>query len=171
MPPSAPAGLPIPLWAYIMAFVVAALAPALSIFLTWHLKDKRAAKAQEGQALVDDQATFIDKILKAAEMAPKLLEANEKLIEANADHKAQITLLTDRIKELESKVAGLEKDKEAWQVMAQRVPHLEGQLELSERLLREKMAELEAARRENETLTRRLVDAQAFGLTRVGNQE
>lgn len=150
MPPNPPAGWSVPQWLQVAFLIVLVATPFLSIFLNYWLKDRHAAKASDGQALVDDQHSFIDKILKAAEMAPVLMEKNEKLIDANAELRGDIRSLQQRIKELETKVQQLESDRDHWRDMALKIPSLEGQLQTYEKVLRDKEQELNSLRVERD---------------------
>ena len=150
MPPNPPTGWQIPVWLQIVFILGFVLSPPLSITLNYWLKDRRAAKASEGQALVGGQQSFMDKLLKAAEMVPDLMEKNEALMNENAQSRADVRSLQEQIKELQVKVSNLERDRDHWREMALKIPSLEGQVQTYQTLLREKESEINALRMERD---------------------
>lgn len=156
MPPNMPAGWQIPQWLQIVTVVWFILTPITVLVLTFMLKDRRQLKTAEDTALQSGQATFIDKILKAAEMAPELLAKNEDLMNVNAELRGIIHALKEEVEKLKAKVEALERDRDSWRDMALKVPALEAQLSTFDKMLREKEVNLEHARTERDNALREL---------------
>lgn len=158
MPPSSPpTGWTVPVWFQISFLAAIALMPFITVLTVWWLKDRRSAKSQEGQALVDDQQGFIDRILKAAELAPVFMEKNQELMQRNVELQTQLSEMQKKIDLLEASVKALEADRDAWREMAKRVPNLEGQIETYSQLMKDKMAEVERLSGERDLYKRQLL--------------
>jgi hypothetical protein len=178
MPPNPPSGWAVPIWIQVLAVIAFISSPFLLFALNWFLIGRRAQKVSESDILADNQASFIDKILTAANKLPEVYERLEEALEANsklreessaqkAAHDKQIEELRREIDGLRQKITSLEMDRDRWRDQAIRVPQLEGQVDTYDKLLKEKQQELVTARMERDELKRVLDEERGIVTSRA----
>lgn len=167
MPPNQPTSWNVPVWVQVVVLICVAFGPWITAWINHLLTGRRQANRDDGNSLISQHQGFIDRILRGVEAVPELVEANAELVKINEERRKENELLRQRVNELENRIAAVERDRDAWRELGQQVPNLQGQIATYERIVKEKMDEIERLVSERDAARTELARMQSISIGRT----